>query len=221
MSYFIDILNKGLEILKSKTPAEISKENKSELVVPQVQSLPVATNPNSTITKEDSKAAELVTKFEGFFSDAYPDPGSKDGLPITIGYGSTRWEDGSLIKLGQKITKEHAIALRNLEINDTMKFVNSVIKVPLNQKEFDAIVSFTYNVGNGALKSSTMLKRINNKEDKILIAKEFLKWTKNDGKVMLGLVRRRLVESLYFLGKSNYLKGFDCKTTSPKLEDYL
>lgn len=76
--------------------------------------------------------------------------------------------------------------------------VNDLVKVEINQNQFDALVSFSYNCGSGALKKSTLLKKLN-KGDFAGAAREFSKWNKGGGKVLPGLVRRRAAEAELFL----------------------
>ncbi len=140
----------------------------------------------------------LVRDFEGFRSSAYPDPGSSNGLPVTIGYGSTRWPDGSPIQLGQTVTRERAEAMLRNEIADTERAVSAAVTVPLSQSQFDALVSFTYNLGAGALRSSTLLRKLN-AGDYASAADEFGRWINNDGVPMEGLRRRRAAERAMFL----------------------
>jgi lysozyme len=77
--------------------------------------------------------------------------------------------------------------------------VKKVLKVPLEQYQFDAVISFAYNVGLGSLKSSTLLKKINNSEFKEA-SEEFGKWNKASGKVLTGLTKRREAERQMFIG---------------------
>jgi len=142
------------------------------------------------------KAETIIKEFEGEELDAYLDPA---GIP-TIGYGTTRNpETGKKIKIGDKIGK--ATALKWLRI-DTAKIRESVkkrIKVPINARQLDALTSFVYNVGPTAFADSTMLKLINNKTDKNIVANEFDRWVYAKGKKLPGLVRRRKLEKELFL----------------------
>jgi lysozyme len=142
----------------------------------------------------------LIEKFEGFVPNAYKDPGSKNGLPITIGYGSTMYQDGSKIKMGDKITKEAAQELLMWEVNNKTGAINGALKgVPVNQNQFDSLCSFVYNLGMGAFNGSTLLKKVKLNPNDPSIKNEFLKWVNNDGKPMKGLIARRNEESkLYF-----------------------
>lgn len=145
------------------------------------------------------KGLGLIAKFEGVVLKAYPDPAS-GGEPWTIGIGTTIYPNGKKVKKGDVITEQQAY---DYLAHDTAKFgqgVDVAVHSNINQHQFDALVSFSYNVGLSNLKSSTLLKKVNiNPSDKS-IANEFAKWNKAAGKVMNGLVKRRKAESdLYFL----------------------
>lgn len=150
------------------------------------------------------KAVDLISFFEGLSLTAYPDPGSGNE-PITIGYGTTIYDDGAKVKLGDVITKERAKELLAHEVNKKAAKVNDLLTgITINQNQFDAIVSFAYNVGTGALQSSTLLKRVKANPNDPDIRNQFSKWVKAGGRTLPGLVKRRQAESeLYFtpLGK--------------------
>lgn len=143
-----------------------------------------------------------IKRHEGVRLEAYPDPGSADGLPITIGYGSTRRMDGSAWKLGDKITEAEATTLLRRDVSDAEVTVNRLVTVPLTQGQFDALVSFVFNVGAGAFKGSTLL-RLLNAGDYTGAAAQFARWVNNDGKPLAGLVRRRNAERAMFEGAPN------------------
>jgi lysozyme len=130
------------------------------------------------------KCIELVKKYEGCKLTAYQCPAKV----WTIGYGHT----GDVVP-GQKITM--ATATKLLE-RDLMKFANGVLRLcnNLNQCQFDALVSFAYNCGLGALEKSTLLKKVKANPLDPTIKDEFAKWNKVDGKPLLGLTKRRLEE---------------------------
>jgi lysozyme len=133
--------------------------------------------------------------FEGCRLEAYLCPAS---VP-TIGYGSTYYEDGRPVKLGDAITQERADQLFEAIAEDFAKRVRSLLKAGLNENQFSALVSFTYNVGVANLKKSTLLKKVNINPSDPTITDEFLKWNKAGGKVLAGLTRRREEEAkLYF-----------------------
>lgn len=132
---------------------------------------------------------ELIKNFEGFSADAYPDPGT-GGEPWTIGYGHT-----GNIKKGQKITKANAEQLLKKDLERSEVAVFEYIDVELSQNEFDALVSFTFNVGAGALASSNLRKRLNAGEPKTKVFKDELpRWNKGGNGTMPGLIRRRAAE---------------------------
>ncbi len=145
--------------------------------------------------KISNKGLELIKEFEGFSANAYLCPAK---IP-TIGYGNTFWEDGRKVRIGEQISKSKALELLEFVANkDFADKIFSLIKVQINQNQFDAMVSLAYNIGVGAFSNSTLLKRVNAK-DFIGAANEFLKWDKSGGKPLLGLTRRRQREKELFL----------------------
>jgi Phage-related lysozyme (muraminidase) len=146
--------------------------------------------------KTSQTGIDLIHSFETLRLKAYPDPGSKDGEPWTCGWGST----GADIGQGTVWTKEYADKRFADGLSKAEQAVSLLVKVPLNQNQFDALVSFTYNLGIGNLKSSTLLKMLN--EGYYTNAGlQLLRWDKNDGKVMAGLTRRRKTELKLFSGE--------------------
>lgn len=142
------------------------------------------------------RAVDLIKKFEGYFSNAYLCPA---GVP-TIGYGSTMWSDGKKVVIGQKITLEGAEKLLMWELKNKE---SCLIKLHLNQNQFDALMSFVYNVGCGNLMKSTLYKKALLNPNDPTIKDEFMKWNKARVKGILtplkGLTRRRIAESnLYY-----------------------
>lgn len=147
--------------------------------------------------KTGQRGLDLIKSFEGWFPKPYLDP---IGIP-TIGYGFTYYlpgrkkvtmKDKPLTKAqGEPMLKE---ILANYE-NDVLRMV----KKPLNQNQFDALVSFTYNLGGENLSKSTLLKKVNANPNDPTIAAEFAKWINAGGKPFNGLTRRRKAEAdLYF-----------------------
>ena len=147
--------------------------------------------------KTSKAGIDLIHSFEQLRLKAYPDPGSKDGKPYTVGWGST----GSDIGPGTVWTKEKADQRFASDLRKFEQAVSLLVKVPLAQYQFDALVSFTYNLGIGSLKSSTLLKMLN-EGDYSNAGLQMLRWTKNDGVEMAGLVRRRNAELKMFKGES-------------------
>lgn len=127
--------------------------------------------------------------------EAYPDPGSKDGHPWTIGWGHT----GPEVVPGLKWTQEKADATFVVDVGAAERDVLEQLKVKLNQGQFDAVVLFVYNVGANAFFKSTMRYMLN-QGDFADAAGQFKRWNKNDGKVMKGLTRRRASEEALFNG---------------------
>ena len=137
-----------------------------------------------------AEAVSLIKHFEGLMLDAYPDPGSSDGKPYTIGYGHT----GTDVHLGDKITEDEAEELLRHDLIRFEEGVNDLLP-GLSYHEFCACVSWAFNVGLGAVESSTLRKRILAGEDpQIVIAEELPRWNKGGNGVMPGLVRRRAAE---------------------------
>ena len=133
----------------------------------------------------------LIKKFEGCELEAY-----KCAAGVwTIGYGHTK-----NVKEGDSITKEEAETLLVNELMDYCNYVDLYVKVPLKQNQFDALVSWTYNIGPTNLQSSTMLKFLN-AGDYHLIPTQIKRWNKAKGQVLEGLTRRREAEALMFENK--------------------
>ena len=134
-----------------------------------------------------------VKRFEGCKLTAYPDPGSKNGEPWTIGYGHT--SDGFLkVEKGLRITQDVADGALENDLNEVAAAVERLAKVELNDNQFGALVSFTFNVGVGAFSKSTLLKKLN-AGNYDAVPGELARWNKNDGKVMTGLTNRRAAEA--------------------------
>jgi lysozyme len=140
-------------------------------------------------TKIGKLGLELIKHFEGLYLEAYKCPANV----WTIGWGHTGLTFGKPIVAGMKITKEEAIELLEIDMLKYSKPVRDFVKVPLKQHQFDALVSFTYNCGIGALKTSTLLKLLNN-GDYESVPEQLNRWNKGGGKILDGLVRRRLAE---------------------------
>jgi len=148
------------------------------------------------ITKTGKAGIEMIKTFEGFRSAPYK---CSAGVP-TIGYGATFYPGGKKVTMTDpSITEEKAVELLANMLVSFEKYVDSYCRDDINQNQFDALVSFAYNLGPSNLKSSTLLKKVNaNPEDETITA-EFMKWVKAGGKTLKGLVRRREAESqLYF-----------------------
>lgn len=138
---------------------------------------------------------DLIRRFEGFRSDAYLCPA---GVP-TIGYGSTRYEDGTKVQLIDDAinhARADVIMLATLR-TEYAPAVNRYVRVPITQNQFDALCDFAYNAGAKNLLNSTLLKKLN-ALDYHGAADQFDRWVYADGKVLTGLVRRRAAERILF-----------------------
>ncbi|ONN71745.1 lysozyme [Pseudomonas oryzihabitans] len=141
----------------------------------------------------------LMHHFESCRLVAYPDPGSKDGHPWTIGWGHT----GPEVKKGLVWTQVQADAAFLSDLEATESLVSQMVP-NASQAEFDALVSFAYNLGATALRNSTLMK-LYKSGDKRGAAEQFLRWNKNDGVIMYGLTKRRTAERAMFLGANAHL----------------
>lgn len=146
--------------------------------------------------KTNQAALDLIKEFEGWRANAYPDPAT-GGEPWTIGYGHTTAAGPPKVYQGLTITKEQGEAILKADLIAVENTVLKAVKVPLTPNQFGALVSFTYNVGGGNLRKSTLLKKVN-LGDFAGAGNEFAKWNKAAGKVMAGLTRRRQAEALLF-----------------------
>lgn len=135
------------------------------------------------------KGEDLIKEFEGCHLEAYLCPSKKP----TIGYGHT-----SGVHLGEKITQAEADKLLQEDLKYYAEGINKYIKVNLNQNQFDALISFVYNVGLGNFLNSTLLKDLNSQRFNDVPA-QFKRWIYgNNKKVLPGLVRRREAEAKLF-----------------------
>lgn len=139
--------------------------------------------------KTSQNGIELIKKFEGCRLETYICPAGV----FTIGYGHT----GADVKSGMKITQEEAETLLKNDLKAFEKGVQRIIKKELTQNQFDALVSFAYNLGLENLKKSTLAKLIN--QDKIKeAANQFERWVYANGVKLNGLIRRRKAEKELF-----------------------
>ena len=148
------------------------------------------------ITTTGKKGIDLIKSFEGFYAKPYLCPAS---VP-TIGYGTTRYPNGNKVTLKDaSITEQQGVEYLMDDLKTFEKYVDSYCRDDVNQNQFDALVSFCYNLGPNNLKSSTLLKKVNLNPSDPSILNEFLKWNKGGGRVLKGLTKRRQAESnLYF-----------------------
>ena len=141
-----------------------------------------------------NKGVDLICEFEGKRLAAYD-----DGVGVwTIGFGTIKYPNGVRVKKGDTCTLDQAKEYMRHDLIEFEHTVNSSVKVPLNQNQFDALVSLAYNIGSNAFKSSTLVKKLNT-GDYQGAADQFNVWINAGGKRMQGLVSRRDREKLLFL----------------------
>lgn len=136
------------------------------------------------------KGLGLIKQYESLRLAAYKD---SVGIP-TIGWGHT----GPEVKMGQKISQEEAVSLLRADVAKFEKTVGRLVRVAINQNQFDALVCFSFNVGAQALEDSTLLKKLN-AGDFQGAADQLPRWNKAGGQVLAGLTRRRAAERQLFL----------------------
>ena len=138
------------------------------------------------------KCIDLIKQFEGIYLQSYKCPASV----WTIGYGSTFYENGKKVKEGEKITLKRAEELLSWEVTVIASRMPDII---VNQNQYDALVSFAYNVGMGALNRSTLLQKVIANPNDETIRDEFMKWCKarvnGELRILKGLQRRRKAEA--------------------------
>lgn len=149
--------------------------------------------------KPSEACLAIIRACEGFSATPYICPA---GVP-TIGYGSTRYEDGKKVSMSDSpisVDRANAIMLATLQ-TEYAPAVDRYVKVPLTQGQYDALVDFSYNCGAQNLRNSTLLRKLNT-GDYPGAAAEFGKWVYGGGKELLGLVKRRAMERALFEGRS-------------------
>jgi lysozyme len=153
--------------------------------------------------KTSDNGRKFIEGFEGLFLKAYDDandhvvqPGQAVHGTLTIGYGHTNAAGPPHVYIGMEITKEEADAILASDLASVELQVNHLVKVPINQNQFDALVSFDFNTG-GLGRSST-LRDINSGHMQAA-ADALLMWDRAGGRVLAGLLRRRRAERELFL----------------------
>jgi lysozyme len=142
--------------------------------------------------KPSQKAVDLIKQFEGFSANAYLCPAN---VP-TIGYGSTAWGNGQKVKMGEIVSMTTAEKLLMVDLEKRAKFLQGL---NLNQNQFDALLSFIYNVGIGAFRRSRLLAKIRQNPNDITIRAELMRWINKGSPFEKGLTRRRDAEAnLYY-----------------------
>jgi len=144
------------------------------------------------IIRISQKGLNLIQRFEGLSLKPYKCPA---GI-WTIGYGTTFYTNGIKVKeTDNPISQAEATNLLIEVLKHYEQSVDSFCRDDITQNQFDALVSFCYNVGAGSLKSSTLLKKVNANPNDETISLEFMKWNKGGGKVLKGLTERRKAEA--------------------------
>jgi lysozyme len=141
--------------------------------------------------KISQEGVNLIKHFEGCRLEAYKCPAGV----WTIGYGHTKG-----VKEGDAIEQEAAEAFLIEDLEAFEQAVARLVKVPITQQQFDALVSFTFNLGAGNLAASTLLRKLNNYQY-IEVPEQMMRWVKAGGQVLDGLVRRRAAEAALFQNK--------------------
>lgn len=148
--------------------------------------------------KITEKGINLIKKYEGCKLKAYLCPAH---IP-TIGWGNTAYKNGSKVKLGDTITQEQADELLIHILNYFSDGISHAITKELTDNQYNALLSFSYNLGLGNLRVSTLLKKVNADPNDLSIKAEFLKWNKAGGKILAGLTKRREEEATLYFTKS-------------------
>lgn len=142
--------------------------------------------------KTSKTGLELIMKYEGFRAEAYRCPGGV----WTIGYGHT----GAEVKAGRRATQEEAIEWLRSDVQVAEAAINKE-KLNIGQHQFDALVSFVFNVGTGNFRNSALLKKIREDPDAPGIREAFMQWKRVKGVILPGLVRRRQEEADLYCGE--------------------
>ena len=179
----------------------------------------------SKITKVSKVGLDLIKKYEGLYLNAYLDP---IGLP-TIGYGTTKWENGKAVKLGETITKDEAARILEKQVNEHASNIYKYVTVNLNQNQFDALASFCYNLGSNILAKDPALVSYINKGDSNNVARVMKLYNKANGKTLEGLLKRRTEEATLYLkgveketiNEEDEILKFSDKTTENQIKTFI
>jgi lysozyme len=137
-----------------------------------------------------------ILNWEGYSDRAYV---PVEGDVPTIGYGSTRRDDGAPVKPGDTITPPQALRRALKDVKEFEGAIKECVSVPLTQYEYDAYLSLSYNIGSTAFCNSTLVRKLN-AEDYEGACKEILRWNKFKGKPLAGLTNRRRAEYVMCMG---------------------
>ncbi|MCO5092680.1 lysozyme [Bosea sp. (in: a-proteobacteria)] len=147
--------------------------------------------------KVSAAGRKAIASHEGVRLVAYPDPAT-GGEPWTIGVGHTSAAGPPKVAKGMTITAAECDEILSRDLATFEVAVSKAVTAPLNQNQFDALVSLAFNIGAGAFAKSTLVKKLNAR-DYAGAADQFSVWNKAAGKVMKGLVTRRAAERALFL----------------------
>jgi lysozyme len=178
----IELLDKQLE---TNSPALILDNADWVKLWRSPMPIPISSNGKKTINQA---GLELIKEFEGLVLDAYLCPADV----WTIGYGHT-----ANVQSGDRITQRQAEALLREDLAYFESEVERLVRVPLSDNQFSALVSFCYNIGSGALAESTLIILLNDGEY-VGASQQFRRWTRGGGEELPGLVRRRVAEKALF-----------------------
>lgn len=143
------------------------------------------------------RGVDFIKSFEGFSAGPYLDAA---GVP-TIGYGATYYPGGQRVRMSDPpISESEGRRLLAAMLRDFEEAIDGALQVDVTQSQFDALVSFAYNVGISAATESTLMRKLN-AGDVLGAADQFTRWTKSGGKVLRGLLRRREAEREMFLSE--------------------
>ena len=152
-------------------------------------STPISLHLVGKYMKISNNGLDLVKHFEGCELKAYLCPAGV----WTIGYGHTKG-----VQEGDEWSESHAEHMLEVEMEEYEQYINDLVEVELNQNQFDAMVSWVYNLGVGNLQASTLLKVLN-AGDYAGVPEQIMRWNKAGGKVLEGLTRRRQAEADLFV----------------------
>ena len=184
---------------------ECFTENEARrLQIGQIVYLPLETtniNTNIKASNKNQKISENGLKFiaehEGMILHLYNDPANHAtiGVGHLVHHGPICGNEPEEFKHG--ITKERAMEILQSDVITAENTVNKLVKVPLNQNQFDALVSFVFNIGETQFTSSTLLAKLNNKDYQV-VPRELNRWVHGEGKKLPGLINRRRNEGNLF-----------------------
>ena len=185
----------------TKDTGECFTENEARrLQIGQVVYLPLQDNniqANSDNQKITDNGLKFIAEHEGMILNLYNDPANHAtiGVGHLVHHGAINGSEPEEFKRG--ISKERAMEILRCDVITAENTVNKLVKVPLNQNQFDALVSFVFNIGETQFSSSTLLAKLNNK-DYNCVPSELNRWVHGDGKKLPGLINRRRNEGNLF-----------------------